>query len=208
MMRASLAVTLALLAMAPAAAQRARTAMGPVPIGDPASWLGPDDYPPDAIRSERQGRVVAALTVDATGQVKDCRIDTSNGTESIDAKTCEVLLARARFNPATDRRGRPTSSSYKLPVRWVVPDQPADGARVVAVEAMPDKMATEVEVSIDPQGNITGCRLIARIAGGADPCATMTIGTPWAERFTKNGLPVAVVVRQRFSRSLVVAPAP
>ncbi|MEO5494151.1 MAG: energy transducer TonB [Sphingomonas sp.] len=191
----------------PVIAQRAQRAMGPAPIDEPGSWVGPDDYPKDAIRANRQGRVMARLDVDATGHVTACRIATSSGTDSLNAKTCEILLVRAKFNPATDRRGRPIASTYSLPVRWVMPED--SGPKTVEVATAGADL--DVEIAIGADGKIIRCRMITQIApaptGAADQCASMKPGTMW-EVFTKDGKPTAVIVRQRFTRSVKIAPVP
>jgi TonB family protein len=90
--------------------------------GNPGAAFSADLYPADAIRAGEQGRVMARLMIDATGKPYNCIIGTSSGSRSLDRTTCTTALAKLRFYPARDRRGAAITSSYALPVRWVLPD--------------------------------------------------------------------------------------
>ena len=91
--------------------------------GNPGRFFGPDAYPPAAIRAEAQGRVVAALTVGPDGRVSGCTVTTSSGNGDLDDATCRIARSKVRFTPAKDDAGNATSSSYTLPVRWVLPTE-------------------------------------------------------------------------------------
>jgi len=91
--------------------------------GNPGRFFGPDAYPPAAIRAEAQGRVVAALTVGPDGRVSGCTVTSSSGNSDLDDATCRIARSKVRFTPAKDDAGNPTSSSYTLPVRWVLPSE-------------------------------------------------------------------------------------
>lgn len=101
----------------PAVSQRAAVQ------GNPGRFFGPDAYPPAAIRAEAQGRVVAALTVGPDGRVAGCTVTTSSGNSDLDDATCRIARSKVRFTPAKDDAGNATSSSYTLPVRWVLPTE-------------------------------------------------------------------------------------
>ena len=89
--------------------------------GNPANFFGPDAYPPAAQRAGAQGRVVARLTVGTDGRVSDCSVTSSSGNDDLDSTTCRIARSRVRFTPAKDDSGQPMTSSYTLPVRWVLP---------------------------------------------------------------------------------------
>lgn len=98
----------------------------PKPPADIAALFGPDHYPPEALRSSAQGRVVADLSVDARGRVEGCVIGTSSGSAALDATTCRIATDELVFSPATDRDAKPMRGTFRLPVRWVLPpDAPA-----------------------------------------------------------------------------------
>jgi periplasmic protein TonB len=53
--------------------------------------------------------------------VTDCQVTSSSGSPDLDEAACANVRRRARFNPATDGEGQPTSGSYSNRVRWVIP---------------------------------------------------------------------------------------
>ncbi|WP_419810104.1 energy transducer TonB [Sphingomonas sp.] len=89
--------------------------------GDPGRFFGPDAYPPAAQRAGAQGRVVARLTVGVDGRVTGCTVSASSGNSDLDDTTCRIARSRVRFSPAKDDSGNAMTSSYTLPVRWVLP---------------------------------------------------------------------------------------
>ena len=91
--------------------------------GNPGAFFGPDAYPPAAIRESAQGRVVARLTVGTDGRVADCQVTASSGNADLDSATCRIARSRVRFTPAQDEAGNPITSTYTLPVRWVLPSE-------------------------------------------------------------------------------------
>jgi protein TonB len=60
--------------------------------------------------------------VGADGKVSSCQVTSSSGSPDLDEATCSNVTRRARFNPATDGEGQPTSGSYSGRVRWVIPE--------------------------------------------------------------------------------------
>ena len=87
----------------------------------PASlrYFSSDHYPAEAVALGVYGRVVALLNIDSAGTVKGCHIVSSAGP-SLNAGTCRSAL-KMTFEPARERDGKPASSHYYLPVRWVMP---------------------------------------------------------------------------------------
>lgn len=72
--------------------------------------LSPRDYPGSIYRRwPRGGAVFIILRVGADGVPLSCRIARSIGDEAIDAETCRLALARFRFDPGRDERGRPVA---------------------------------------------------------------------------------------------------
>jgi TonB family protein len=91
----------------------------------PAStnFLGyrPEDYPSAALRTRTQGRVVLRITVTAEGRAGDCRVVASSGEPSIDARSCQVAMQRARFTPGLDAAGQPVTIPAVFTVTWRLP---------------------------------------------------------------------------------------
>ncbi|MCZ8172097.1 MAG: energy transducer TonB [Novosphingobium sp.] len=94
---------------------------GATPRGNPANWATTNDYPTRALREEREGTTGFRVTVGPDGRVTSCDITSSSGSSDLDEATCSNVTRRARFNPATDGEGQPTSGSYSNRVRWVIP---------------------------------------------------------------------------------------
>lgn len=94
---------------------------GATPRGNPANWATTNDYPTRALREEREGTTSFRVTVGPDGRVTSCDITGSSGSPDLDEATCSNVTRRARFNPATDGEGQPTSGAYSNRVRWVIP---------------------------------------------------------------------------------------
>jgi ATP-dependent Clp protease protease subunit len=80
-----------------------------------------EDYPSAAIRADEQGTVAFQLLVGTNGRVTGCLITASSGSQSLDSTTCRLLAARAVFEPARDRRGKPTTDSVTGRLVWRLP---------------------------------------------------------------------------------------
>ena len=93
----------------------------PQPKGRPGEWVTDNDYPSRALREEREGVTRFRLSVGPDGRVTDCQVTGSSGSPDLDDATCANLRRRARFGPATDGEGQPTSGSYSNAVRWQIP---------------------------------------------------------------------------------------
>ncbi len=107
---------------APAAPPPPRfTPRGAAPKGNPGNWATTNDYPSRALREEREGTTGFRVTVGPDGRVADCQITSSSGSPDLDQTTCDKIRQRARFTPATDGEGNPTTGSYSSRVRWVIP---------------------------------------------------------------------------------------
>jgi periplasmic protein TonB len=97
------------------------TAKGAVPKGNPGSWATTNDYPSRALREERAGTTGFRVSVGPDGRVTDCQITSSSGHPDLDEATCTNVRRRARFTPAMDGEGKPTTGTYSNRVRWVIP---------------------------------------------------------------------------------------
>ena len=91
------------------------------PKGNPGSWATTNDYPARALREEREGTTGFRVTVGPDGKVTDCQVTSSSGSPDLDEAACSNIRRRARFNPAKDGEGQPTTGSYSNRVRWVIP---------------------------------------------------------------------------------------
>ncbi len=94
---------------------------GASPKGNPGSWATTDDYPSRALREEREGTTRFRVSIGPDGRVTDCQVTGSSGSPDLDDAACKNITRRARFTPATDGDGKPTTGSYANSVRWVIP---------------------------------------------------------------------------------------
>ena len=92
-----------------------------VPKGSPANWATTNDYPTRALREERAGTTGFRVSVGPDGRVTSCSVTSSSGSPDLDEATCSNVTRRARFTPATDGDGNPTTDSYSNRIRWVIP---------------------------------------------------------------------------------------
>lgn len=106
--------------------ERVRWALPRAPTGARArsylqSYFTMGDYPPEARRRGEQGTVGFEADISPEGRVVACRIMQSSGSRQLDLRTCQILLVRAHFRPATDAEGHPVPDTITSRVRWVWP---------------------------------------------------------------------------------------
>src|SRR5262249_51938473 len=64
------------------------------------TYFSMDDYPAAAVRNHHEGTTGFRLRVGTDGRVADCQVSQPSGSALLDAATCRILRARARYNPA------------------------------------------------------------------------------------------------------------
>ena len=182
----------------------------PVPVGSPAEWITPNDYPPSAIRAGAEGRVVTTLGVDRAGKVTSCAVQTSSGNAALDAATCAVMTTRGAFTPAKDAGGKPVASSYTMPVSWRLPKN--GGLPLVELTAT-TKLDLEIamELQLDGDGKIVTCRLLTNnlpswANPADDPCQLFRPGVQMGPALRRNGKPVASTMVERVTRKVTTTP--
>lgn len=80
-----------------------------------------DDYPPSALDNNEQGTVTVTLTIGPSGRVTGCS-PAGSASSTLKQTTCRIVTARARFSPAQDENGNPTSSTYSQSITWRIAD--------------------------------------------------------------------------------------
>ncbi|MEA3000001.1 MAG: periplasmic protein TonB [Sphingomonadales bacterium] len=86
-----------------------------------SSLFSDEDYPASALRNNESGTTGFRLQVGPNGRVTGCQVTSSSGSSALDAATCRLLTSRARFNPARDSSGQPTSDSVSNRIVWRIP---------------------------------------------------------------------------------------
>lgn len=74
------------------------------------------NYPSRALRNNEEGRVGVRVTVGPDGRVSACSVTSSSGSSSLDEGACDGMRRYARFNPALDAAGNPTTGSYSTTI--------------------------------------------------------------------------------------------
>jgi protein TonB len=87
------------------------------------SYFSADDYPAAALRGNDQGTTSFSLTIGASGRVEACSVTGSSGSAALDQATCRILRSRARYTPARDQSGNPTSGRDSGRVTWRLPSE-------------------------------------------------------------------------------------
>jgi len=83
-------------------------------FGNVNSLFPPDDYPEAAIEANASGTASAELSIGPDGRVTGCSLIQRTGFSVLDNYVCNQLR-RARFTPAKDANGNPTTGSYRTP---------------------------------------------------------------------------------------------
>lgn len=80
-----------------------------------------DDYPAEALMENVEGAVQYTLLIDEKGAVKACDPILATDAPLLELMGCQVILARARFKPATDASGNPARQTLITPpIRWTL----------------------------------------------------------------------------------------
>lgn len=151
----------------------------PRPKGNPGTWANMNDYPSVALMNQTEGTAAFRVTVGPDGRVTDCVITSSSGSSDLDMATCTNVKRRARFDPALDASGKPTTGKYANRVRWQIPSfvpsitfprgpamQGSGWANILPVD-FPQKALAEqrqgrvtIELAVSAAGALEGCKVI------------------------------------------------
>ena len=75
-----------------------------------------------ALSREEQGTTRFRLTISADGRVSNCTVTGSSGSSTLDNTTCRIMRSRARFTPARDNYGNPTTDTHSGSITWRIQD--------------------------------------------------------------------------------------
>ncbi len=100
-------------------AQQETLSKRPVPIVSPDKWLKSADYPKGPLAIGASAIVHFRIMVSADGLPTKCAIQQATLSPEFTKLTCDLLIQRARFNPALDGEGKPVASFYTNWVRWM-----------------------------------------------------------------------------------------
>lgn len=77
-----------------------------------------ENYPSRALREEIEGTVGVRVTVTPDGRATGCQVTSSSGSSILDQAACQGMERYARFDPALDRAGNPTTDSYSTRITY------------------------------------------------------------------------------------------
>ncbi|MGP1281347.1 MAG: TIR domain-containing protein [Parasphingopyxis sp.] len=93
----------------------------PQPVGNPAGWVRASDYPSNILRNGEEGTSRYQVRVGANGIPTACFTIGSSGHFQLDARACNMVMSRARFQPARNAAGNPVPGLYSGSHRWRAP---------------------------------------------------------------------------------------
>ena len=96
-------------------------ARGARPKGQ-GSWAAriQDNYPSAALRKEIEGTVGVRVTIGPDGRVSGCTVSGSSGSGDLDSAACDGMTRYARFEPALDAGGNPTTGSFSTRIVYKI----------------------------------------------------------------------------------------
>ena len=83
-----------------------------------SSYVSNDDYPASALSRNEEGTTGFRLTVGPDGRVTNCTVTSSSGSAALDNTTCRIMRSRARFTPARNNLGQPTTDTTTARITW------------------------------------------------------------------------------------------
>lgn len=140
----------------------------PEPAGYPGDWITSQDFPIVALLNGHEGITGFKLSIDEAGKVVSCEITQSSGDKLLDDKTCELMISRAGFTPARDKRGTAIASEWNSRVRWKIPVDLTDSD---------NSRSRTIEIVMRKDGTVESCNVVQvdkwffKNHLTADPCA-------------------------------------
>lgn len=91
-------------------------------LKNPFGLFSTNDYPSEALAKHQQGISNVRLLIGVDGRARYCGVVESSGSKALDAKTCEIYVKRARYEPARDASGEAVPSFYFQRMSWGIPE--------------------------------------------------------------------------------------
>lgn len=88
-------------------------------LKNPGAVITDRDYP--ASNHDKEGTTRFELIVGPDGKPLSCTTTVSSGYDVLDRAACNAFVKRARFSPAKDADGAPTTGRYRGSVTWKAP---------------------------------------------------------------------------------------
>jgi protein TonB len=75
-----------------------------------------NNYPSRAVRQEIEGNVGVSVVISPEGRVTACSVSASSGSDILDEAACDGMQRYARYNPALDDAGNPTTGRDSMTI--------------------------------------------------------------------------------------------
>ena len=83
-----------------------------------ASRIVNEGYPSRAVRRQLEGVVGVSVVVGTDGRVQSCNVTSSSGESILDEGACDAMERYARYEPALDAAGNPTTGRDSLSIDY------------------------------------------------------------------------------------------
>jgi hypothetical protein len=125
------------------------------------SVFSTDDFP--SYLMGKSAGVITRTTIDPTGRPLKCELEVSSGEAKLDKHTCDIIMQRAKFQPARWLDGSPAMGVIRLPVVWASDKLLTSRPDIeLSVDRLPPKLKPPVKVhlivAVDRQGQIVDCQ--------------------------------------------------
>jgi periplasmic protein TonB len=96
----------------------ANAAVEAMPLNDPTTWILESDYPREMLDRRLESSVGILLYVDKKGYVRHCIAEKRSEIVKLNAHTCFIITARAKFEAFS---GIQKYRTYRTKVNWALP---------------------------------------------------------------------------------------
>lgn len=133
------------------------------------------DYPPSAMDAGEEGPVAFEALIAPDGSIDKCTVIVSSHHPVLDAATCKIVQARARFAPAEDAAGKPAYGIFRSVITWSLGNiisGKLDSQLELQVNQAPAGVKLPIDMKLSywtqPDGRATQCKL-SKDSSGAPP---------------------------------------
>ena len=134
-------------------------------LGGGWARVGPTEFPPMALAEKRSGKVKIELAISPSGAVEGCKVIESSTHADLDAESCKIASAKAKFGAALDITGQPTAGRVQTELNWRIAEFGAlpTGGAVRAPFTMPKELQPKAGVSnvsfvVAADGSLVDCK--------------------------------------------------
>lgn len=128
----------------------APTPAPPVPrnVPDVRAIFSADDFPQYFVALGVSRNVYTKITVRPDGGIQGCVAEYPSGDPKLDIHTCQLIIRRMKFHPATWADGSPVYGVIRVPISWAINNEPT------SEEALLNAVVPDLELTVNqlPKG--------------------------------------------------------